>query len=108
MQLPITSNAIDAIIVMRQSAHEMSAPQNQQRRLWQSASEPQGSLEEGHCESVMSITTILILQQQSLSQMQQLPQQKRDKHNHEPGGPLNKNLRRIWQIHASDLPQQER
>jgi hypothetical protein len=37
----------------------------------------------------LSITSILILQQQLLSQEQQSPQRKHDKHHHEPEGPLN-------------------
>ncbi len=57
-----------------------------------------------HCEGVASITTILILGQQLLSQEQQLLHPKRCGHKKETfyAG----NLRQIGQIHALDLPQQ--
>ncbi len=59
------------------------------------------------CEDIVSITMILIPWWQLLSQKRQLSQCKHSKHNHEPGGPLNGNLRQIGKIHASDLLRQE-
>ncbi len=47
-------------------------------------------------ENVVSIMTILIPQQQSLSKERHLPWCKRDKHNQEPAGPLNGKPKADW------------
>ncbi len=44
----------------------------------------------------MSIKTILILQQQSLSEERQLPRQKHDKRKKKSGGPLNRKPQEDW------------
>jgi hypothetical protein len=49
-----------------------------------------------HHEDVMSITTILILQQQSPSKEHQLLQRKHDKCNQKPGGPQNGKPQADW------------
>jgi hypothetical protein len=49
----IMMDAINAIIVKHLSAHKMSAPLTQQGELWQSASEPQGGLNDEHNKDVM-------------------------------------------------------
>jgi hypothetical protein len=48
-------DAINAIIVKRQSAHEMSVPLMQQGEPWQLASEPQGGLANKHNKGVVTM-----------------------------------------------------
>jgi hypothetical protein len=50
---------------------------------------PCRQMQQRHCDDVVSITVILIPQLQSLSKERQLPRRTRDKHNQQPGGPLN-------------------
>ncbi len=97
--------AIKAIIVRRQSTHEMSlstamrkamaislkATKQLCQRTWQE-----------HCEGVVSIMTILILQWQLSSQERQSPQRKLNECKMETL--YAENLRQIGQIHAPDLP----
>jgi hypothetical protein len=81
-----------AIIVSHQSTYETS-PSNVTRKAMainlKAIRQPCQQTQQGSREGVLSITSILILQQQLLSQEQQLTQCKCDKHHHEPGGPLN-------------------
>ncbi len=76
---PIVMDAINAIILQRQSTHETSL----------SNAQPHQQTQQGCNEGAMSITTILIMHQQLLSQEHQSPRRKHNKHNHEPGGLLN-------------------
>jgi hypothetical protein len=52
-------------------------------------SQPRQQMQQRHHEDIVNIMTILVLRQQSSSKEHQSPQRKHDKHNQQPGGPLN-------------------
>ncbi len=96
MPSPIVLNVINAIIVRHQSSHKTN-PSNTTRKAvaisLKAIRRPCQQMQQGCFKGVLSNTT-------------KLPQRKQDKCNHEPGGPLSRNLRQIGQFHAPDLPRQ--
>ncbi len=82
------SNATRRALVMSLGATRWPCQQMQQRS----------------CEDVMSITTILIPRQQSLSTEHQLPQRKRDEHKQQSGGPLNRKPQADWEYSCLRSP----
>ncbi len=102
----IVIDAINAIIMRRQSAHKTSLSNTTRKAVaisLKGTRRPcQWTQQERH-EVVVSITTILIPWQQLLSQERQLPQHKGNGHKKETlyAG----NLRQIGQIHSPDLLQ---
>jgi hypothetical protein len=104
---PIAIDVISAIIVRRQSAHEMSLSNATKKALAISLKATRRfcrQTQQEHCEGVVSIMLILIPRLQLLSQEHQLPQRKRNKRKKETL--YRGKLRQIGQIHAPDLPRQ--
>ncbi len=103
---PIAMNGINAIIVRRWSAHEMSLSTVTRKAMAISLKTtrwPCQQMQQEHCERVVGIPTILIPQRQLLSRERQSPQRK---HNGCKKDILYaRNLRQVRQIHAPDLPQ---
>jgi hypothetical protein len=101
----IMMDAINVIIVRNRSAHEMSHSNTTRKAVaisLKATRQPCRQMQQEHRESIVSITTILIPQQQLLSQEHQLLQCKRDKRKKEIL--YTGKLRQIRQVHAPDLP----
>ncbi len=104
---PIAIDAINAIIMRRRSTHKTSLSNATRKAMaisLKATRRPCQQTRQERCESVVSITAILIPQQQFLSQEHQLLQRKCDRCKKKI---LNaRNLRQIGRIHAPDLPWQ--
>ncbi len=93
-------DAINSIIVKCQSTHKTSIQLMQQGEPWKmslgATRRPSRQTRQRSCEDAVSITTILIPQQQSLSKERQLPKRKHNKRKQQSGGPLNRKPQEDW------------
>jgi hypothetical protein len=101
----IAIDAINTIIVRRQSAHETSFSTTTRKAMaisLKATRRPCQQMQQERRDSIVSITTILIPRRQLLSQEHQSLQCKHDGRKRETL--YTGNLRQIGQIHSPDLP----